>query len=171
MDFNLKTMLAFKILSPKMLNISSDFLMPISVSAARSLYIKHVKTGICELCPKNNNRTCLWVLCGSSLYKLNQAFPWGHSMKSLCMDALWTTALPRVKSTRSSFFALIPSSLGSTKSPKTASSSPFHNHQIPYLMPDIANATFPILTYFIKDWTKWVNSFNVNQTKKQNNSW
>ena len=75
MDFNLKTMLAFKILSPKMLNISSDFLMPISVSAARSLYIKHVKTGICELCPENNNRTCLWVLCGSSLYKLNQAFP------------------------------------------------------------------------------------------------
>ena len=29
MDFNLKTMLAFKILSPKMLNISFDFLMPI----------------------------------------------------------------------------------------------------------------------------------------------
>lgn len=52
MDFNLKTMLAFKILSPKMLNISFDFLMPISVSAARSLYIKHVKTGIFELCLK-----------------------------------------------------------------------------------------------------------------------
>jgi len=35
-------------------------------------------------------------------------------------------------------------------------------------MPDIANATVPILTYFIKDRTKLVNFCNINQTKKNN---